>query len=104
MKKRSVRERLETSPKKKLRKRKPAAKIAQPDRCRVCGCTEFEPCASGCAWSDIDDSLCTTCEDAVHALVEWYGEALCPNFAALIREYKEQRKEVLACWGRVGCR
>jgi hypothetical protein len=41
----------------------------QPPACRVCGCTEDDPCAGGCTW--IDDpagmgELCSRCDGAVH--------------------------------------
>jgi len=28
--------------------------------CRVCGCTEYEPCEPPCGWAD--EELCTACE------------------------------------------
>ena len=30
--------------------------------CRVCGCSEFDPCREGCGWSE--DDLCTACKAA----------------------------------------
>jgi ParB/RepB/Spo0J family partition protein len=31
--------------------------------CRVCGCTEDNPCPLGCAWTDSTKTLCTACEE-----------------------------------------
>lgn len=28
-------------------------------RCRVCGCSEFHPCAGGCSW--VEQDLCSAC-------------------------------------------
>ena len=55
-------------------------------RCRVCGCTEISACNPPCGWADVD--LCTGCQDAAMALVEWSEGAHRPNLAALLREYK----------------
>lgn len=74
-------------------------------RCRVCGCTEREPCNPPCAWVetgtrratkagisiDLDD-LCTNCADAVNAMVEWFDCARRPSMAALMREVARIRK------------
>jgi hypothetical protein len=47
----------------------PAHTIKQPRRCRVCGCTDDNPCVdvtgTGCAWSDEFVDLCTACLDKV---------------------------------------
>lgn len=56
-------------------------------RCRVCGCTEREPCNPPCSWIDVD--LCSGCADAVLALAEWYDGAHRSNKAALFRELDE---------------
>ncbi len=32
-----------------------------PRRCRVCGCTDDDPCVGGCYW--VEDDLCSACED-----------------------------------------
>jgi hypothetical protein len=37
-----------------------------PRACRVCGCTDDNPCAGGCGWAGED--LCTNCVDKVPAL------------------------------------
>lgn len=57
-------------------------------RCRVCGCTEIEPCCPPCSWADQD--LCTTCDDAAKALVDWQMNAHRGNWAALRREANRQ--------------
>jgi hypothetical protein len=61
-------------------------------RCRVCGCTEREPCNPPCAWMGKED-LCTTCATAVAALVEWAEAALRANMSALMREYQRQARQ-----------
>lgn len=41
--------------------------LAEPGKCRRCGCTETTPCADdnlgACAWVDEKKTLCTACED-----------------------------------------
>ncbi len=61
-------------------------------RCRVCGCTDYEPCNPPCAWYKNAD-LCTTCAAAARDLMNWRRQlaawreaALRPNLAALTRE------------------
>ena len=29
-------------------------------QCRVCGCSEFDPCIEGCGWADRSTTLCTS--------------------------------------------
>lgn len=53
-------------------------------RCRVCGCTEIEPCEPPCSW--VADDLCSACATAVDALVQWAHGAYIANKAALLRE------------------
>ena len=60
-------------------------------RCRVCGCTELEPCiveATGetCAW--IEEDLCDFCETAesdAEPLVELFSEGDLDRFIAVRR-------------------
>lgn len=42
--------------------------VVEPEKCRVCGCTELNPCLiqfededhrEACAWFDFDHTLCT---------------------------------------------
>jgi len=61
-------------------------------RCRVCGCTHFQPCEPPCAWVKNQD-LCTGCRDAAAAVSEWYESAHHPNKAALWREVEKAREE-----------
>ena len=37
--------------------------------CRVCGCTEFQPCCPPCAWVETD--LCSLCAMVAEALSTW---------------------------------
>src|ERR1700726_2668963 len=53
-------------------------------RCRVCGCTEREPCNPPCAWFEAD--LCTGCALVAEALVSWAEGARRANLTALLRE------------------
>lgn len=32
-----------------------------PRRCRVCGCTDDNPCEGGCEW--VEEDLCSSCAD-----------------------------------------
>jgi hypothetical protein len=53
-------------------------------RCRVCRCSEDNPCNPPCAWAEY--GLCTSCALVVAALAEWSIAAHWPNRAALWRE------------------
>lgn len=53
-------------------------------RCRVCSCTEREPCAPSCSW--VDGDLCSGCAVVVEAVVHWMDDAHRPSWAALRRE------------------
>lgn len=53
-------------------------------RCRVCGCTEIDACSPPCSWAE--DNLCSHCDAAVQAYVQWFEGARRPNRAALARE------------------
>lgn len=53
-------------------------------RCRVCGCTEVDPCNPPCGWFEAD--ICTTCALAAEALHGWMQAARRANKAALWRE------------------
>jgi hypothetical protein len=35
--------------------------LEKPGRCRLCGCTYTRPCASGCAWANRRQTLCSAC-------------------------------------------
>jgi hypothetical protein len=53
-----------------------------PGICRICGCSEFEPCISAggetCAWANAEHTLCDFCdelsEDMHQALDEGLGD------------------------------
>ncbi|MBK8200716.1 MAG: hypothetical protein IPK75_20455 [Acidobacteria bacterium] len=61
-------------------------------KCRVCGCTDREPCNPPCAWFRGSD-LCTTCAEALKhfgawraILKAWREVSHHANLAALTRE------------------
>lgn len=35
------------------------AAMRRGPRCRVCGCSEFDPCPEGCGW--VEEDLCSSC-------------------------------------------
>ena len=47
------------------------APFADARKCRVCGCTEDDPCQEGCWWVDWD--LCSECQEQERALIEAAG-------------------------------
>jgi hypothetical protein len=49
--------------------------------CRVCGCSQYDPCEDGCWW--IEKDLCSACE----------GEPAAPMFHLKIREPQRTRRE-----------
>ncbi len=53
-------------------------------RCRVCRCTEREPCEPPCEWSEAD--LCSSCSDTIATVADWLSGAHKPNQSALLRE------------------
>jgi predicted Fe-S protein YdhL (DUF1289 family) len=57
-------------------------------RCRVCGCTEREPCHPPCYWAE--DDLCDGCQRAALAIAEWRDGARRANLSALLREVEIQ--------------
>ena len=59
-------------------------------RCKICGCTEQDPCNPPCAWDT--PGVCTTCATAAEALADWLREAVRPKKAALWREAEEIAK------------
>jgi hypothetical protein len=40
----------------------------KPGVCRICRCTEFDPCEGGCGWANAMQTLCTACVDVDKAL------------------------------------
>jgi hypothetical protein len=57
-------------------------------RCRVCRCTDREPCFPPCGWAGDDKrgDLCTTCAEIIFELQMWFECAHRPSKAALLRE------------------
>jgi hypothetical protein len=61
-------------------------------RCRVCGCTEREPCDPPCSWAPGEADLCSNCEAAVLVVTCWLEGAHRPYWAALLREVEEEKR------------
>lgn len=57
-------------------------------RCRVCGCTEENACNPSCCWAE--DDLCSSCGEAIDAVVLWMEAAVRANFTGLLREARVQ--------------
>lgn len=60
-------------------------------KCRVCSCTEYEPCNPPCSWAEPD--LCSSCEEAVNGMYDWFHAAHRPNLTGLLAEYKRQVRD-----------
>ena len=50
-------------------------------QCRICGCSEFEPCPIGCGWAE--PGLCDVCDGFIDALALAIGGFT--NFSAAAR-------------------
>jgi hypothetical protein len=61
-------------------------------KCRVCRCTETNPCNPPCAWARGERDLCTSCSDVVWALRIWMEGARMANLSALMREVLADRE------------
>ncbi len=58
------------------------------DRCRVCRCTQREPCNPPCSWHE--PGLCSSCHELAETIRNWMDyTALRASFYALIRLVKE---------------
>ncbi len=58
------------------------------ERCRVCKCTEREPCNPPCSWASA--GLCSSCYELSRLLREWIDNvALKPRVAALVKLARE---------------
>lgn len=57
-------------------------------RCRVCRCTDREPCNPPCGWDpeDARGDLCTACAGMLEHMLFWFDYAHRPTKAALLRE------------------
>lgn len=62
--------------------------------CLVCSCTHREPCNPSCDWSVSTPNICTTCEDAIDALIVWFDAANKPSRAALWRQVVRRQKKL----------
>ncbi len=60
-------------------------------RCRVCKCTEMEPCCPPCAWEPGEPDLCDNCARIIRAVRNWLEAGLRPSWAALLKEAKKGR-------------
>lgn len=59
-------------------------------RCRVCRCTEREPCDPPCSW--FEEDLCSLCALAAAAIAGWIEGAHRANLSGLIREAKSRSR------------
>jgi len=59
-------------------------------RCRVCRCSDAEPCGQGHAWATADarGDLCLSCAIVADRIANWIRWARQPRRAALLREAK----------------
>jgi len=65
---------------------KKKAAVSPRGICRVCSCTENEPCNPPCSWADRRETVCSNCYDMAQSLSEWFRSALKPDVIALARE------------------
>jgi hypothetical protein len=61
-------------------------------RCRVCGCTDSDPCRLGCFW--VEPDLCSVCSATVANMIEnlcdWVTVAHTPDPTRLAKEVERQ--------------
>jgi hypothetical protein len=57
-------------------------------KCRICGCTEREPCNPPCSWARGEGDLCSTCDEMTDSLVAWHLAAFKPTLTRLVREVR----------------
>ena len=67
-------------------------------KCRVCGCSEDRACWPPCSWVKGQGDICSTCNDAVRSLQEYFAAALFYRPGALMTEVKARMK--VAAGGR----
>jgi hypothetical protein len=60
-------------------------------KCRVCGCSEFEPCEPPCSWVPHTD-ICDSCHEVATTIRLWMVGAHRPSVAALLREVRLRRE------------
>ncbi len=72
------------------------ALIPNPDdltKCRVCGCSQNEPCNPPCGWARAKGNLCTSCDDLAGNIREWMQDvAVLPNLAELVLEVLQLKR------------
>ena len=68
-------------------------------RCRVCGCTEREPCFPPCAWAPDEPDICDRCHHAAFVLRCWFAGAHRASWAALLREVARMKAREEAVMG-----
>jgi hypothetical protein len=63
-------------------------------KCRICGCTHYNPCTEGCGWVKGEGDLCTTCAD-FRTQLAWYivncNRVSAASLARLLKEALETR-------------
>jgi hypothetical protein len=47
--------------------------------CRVCGCTDREPCYPPCFWAGGEADLCSTCAQLIYEIVSWTNASIARN-------------------------
>jgi hypothetical protein len=62
-------------------------------KCRVCGCTDRNPCNPPCNW--VEEDLCSTCLEAAQAVLYWRQSALKPDRNALWMELNRLYRRIL---------
>ncbi len=73
-----------------------------PARCRLCGCSDREPCLEGCSW--VEGDLCSTCAVAIEALADYLRVAHRARPRKLIGEaYRLLRNMFDGCGGDRSC-
>ena len=61
----------------------------KPGVCRICSCTETEPCTPPCAWADETWTLCSNCAEMIALIAEWGFSSPRPSFSLVARAAKE---------------
>jgi hypothetical protein len=67
--------------------------------CRVCHCSQDQPCDPPCSWEPYANSLCTNCAFAIRRLQDWSAGAHTPNFGRLITAALDPLAEKLKAKG-----
>jgi hypothetical protein len=57
-------------------------------RCRLCRCSEREPCNPPCGWDCEDRTLCTNCGLVLNVIANWLISAHRPSVSAMLRDAK----------------